>query len=142
MTHIFTYGSLMYEPVWNTVVRPTDPYNKRNASLNGYIRRSVISQEYPVVIKGEQTDFVEGVLYFGIGSTDLERLDKFEGDYYVRVEEVIHTRSGQSFRADVYALKDEYRHIASNNAWDSVNFESVGIHKFLDNYKGFDHLSV
>jgi len=132
----------MYEPVWHAVVRRTGPYRKCNASLSGYMRRSVIDQEYPAALKGEEMDSVNGVLYFYIDTDDLVRLDKFEGDFYVRIEEIVKTDSGQNFRAYVYVLKDEYMCIASSSAWNQVNFETSGIQKFLDEYKGFDQLSL
>ncbi len=135
MNSIFTYGSLMYDSVWQRVVNHR--YEMQNGQLKGYIRRSVIDEEYPVIIKGQHTDFVTGVLYESVDDVAVARLDKFEGAYYSREQVSVLLAGGKCIQSEVYVLKDEYRHIMLDKAWDQTQFEAEGIHAFLRAYWGF-----
>lgn len=79
MTHLFTYGSLMFEDVWNRLVRGN--YLSQQATLMGYARRSVKNDEYPVIFKPMS---LSGVVYYDISDEDMITLDAFEGEYYER----------------------------------------------------------
>ncbi|MBP9612525.1 MAG: gamma-glutamylcyclotransferase, partial [Sulfurospirillum sp.] len=78
MAHIFTYGSLMFEEVWNSLV--LGQYTSAPAFLEGYARRCVKNEEYPVVFEANES--VNGILYYDVEPYDVERLDAFEGEYY------------------------------------------------------------
>ena len=76
MTHLFTYGSLMFEDVWNRLVKGN--YLSQKATLRGYARRSVKGDEYPVIFQADE--LVEGVVYYDISEEDRIILDIFEGE--------------------------------------------------------------
>jgi gamma-glutamylcyclotransferase (GGCT)/AIG2-like uncharacterized protein YtfP len=135
MAHVFTYGSLMYAPVWNTVA--SGVYQKSSATLENYVRRAVINQEYPVVLPKKKSVGVEGVVYFDVSGSDIRRLDEFEGIYYIRKREPVFLENQQTIHAEVYILNDLYGAIASDKDWDQSHFENTGITQFLINYKGF-----
>ena len=62
MPHVFTYGSLMFDAVWNLVVK--GEYEKSTATLANYIRRAVINEEYPAVFHQTGSSGVVGILYY------------------------------------------------------------------------------
>jgi len=135
MTHVFTYGSLMYASVWNTVAAGV--YQKSTATLKNFVRRAVINQEYPVVLPQEGSVGVQGIVYFDVSRSDILRLDEFEGMYYIRKKETIILANQRTIFAEVYILNDVYGAIASDKEWDQSHFEKKGINIFLTKYSGF-----
>ncbi|MGI9538348.1 MAG: gamma-glutamylcyclotransferase family protein [Desulfocapsaceae bacterium] len=136
MTHIFTYGSLMFERIWTEVVDGS--YRHCPGTLSGFIRRSILNEQYPAILKGPVNSTVPGVLYLDIDSKDLSLLDDFEGSYYERQSVQIMT-DNNIFAAEAYVLKDSYRHILSDDDWDPEKFKDQDINQFLGSYFGFDH---
>ena len=136
MIHIFTYGSLMFGPVWTQVVNRT--YQHYHGTVSGFIRRSIINEQYPAMLPGPVNSTVTGVLYLDIDSEDLLRLDAFEGSYYGR--QIVQVMTDNNiFAAEAYVLKNSFRHILSDKDWDPENFEDQGINQFLGSYFGFDY---
>jgi len=133
--NLFTYGSLMFEPVWSRLV--SGHYPASPASLAGFVRRCVKDESYPVIFRGLPTDTVEGVLYRNLTAGDLDLLDAFEGDYYVREAVTLRLPDGSACPAQTYVLKDQYRHLADDREWDVDRFASTDIHHFLTQYTGF-----
>lgn len=132
MTHLFTYGSLMFEDVWNRLVRGN--YLSQKATLTGYARRSVKNDEYPVIFQADE--LVEGVVYYDINKEDMITLDAFEGEYYERKEVELLVKN-QPVNAYVYVLKEHYFDIIDPKPWSEAHFATEGIKRFLANYKGF-----
>ena len=129
MAHIFTYGSLMFEEVWNQLV--SGKYSHAPALLEGYARRCVKQEEYPVIFEANES--VKGVLYYDVEPCDIEKLDAFEGEYYERKSVFLNN----CVDAQVYVLKKEYFEIIEEKPWDEEAFKNEGIKRFCENYKGF-----
>ncbi|AHJ14448.1 gamma-glutamylcyclotransferase family protein [Sulfurospirillum multivorans] len=132
MTHLFTYGSLMFEDVWNRLVKGN--YLSQKATLSGYARRSVKDDVYPVIFQADE--LVEGVVYYDISEEDRIILDIFEGEYYERKEVELLVKN-ELIRACVYVLKEEHFDIIDPKPWGEALFATEGIKRFLANYKGF-----
>ncbi|MCU4674878.1 gamma-glutamylcyclotransferase [Catenovulum sp. 2E275] len=135
MTNIFTYGSLMYAPVWQTIVAGN--YHSEPACLDGFIRYGVKNEEYPVVKPNPQAQ-TQGLIYFNVNSQDLTRLDIFEGEYYQRQTKNLVLAKGETIQADCYILKPDYYDISDNLDWSIQKFEQVGLQNFLAKYNGFN----
>ncbi len=128
MPHVFTYGSLMFEPVWSRVV--AGRYERRDAFLQGYERKGVRGEVYPVAVPGAAESRVRGIVYLGVSEDDLDRLDRFEGEsYYRRTEQVAAGKI--ALAAEVYVLKEEYYGVISPQEWDREAFRTSGIRTFL-----------
>lgn len=134
MHNIFTYGSLMFDRVWARVVK--GHYPSTPATLHGYQRLAVRGEEYPVALPAAHAS-IPGVLYLGVNPADIERLDAFEGDYYLRLPTPVVLASGQTRLAETYILKPSYRHIAEPGDWDVEKFRTSGIEHFIARYQGF-----
>jgi len=132
MAHVFTYGSLMFDRVWSEVVEGS--YDRTESCLQGYDRKSVRDEEYPVIVPSSSHSQVEGIVYFDISATDVARLDRFEGEYYFRKTVEVITVDTIILPAEVYILKEEYYSIISFEKWDPVQFSSTGIHFFMQSY--------
>ena len=132
MTHLFTYGSLMFEDVWNRLVKGN--YLSQKATLQGYARRSVKEEVYPVIFQADE--LVEGVVYYDINEEDMAILDTFEGEYYERKEVELLVKD-ERVHACVYVLKEKHFDVIDPNHWSEALFATEGIQRFLENYKGF-----
>ncbi len=132
--NIFTYGSLMFEEVWSRLISNT--YDRQPASLSGYACKVVSGQHYPAIYQDPKSTAISGVVYFDLHPSDVATLDRFEGDYYQRITERLTLPGDITITADVYVLRDTYRHIVSNNDWDADIFKDR-MHHFIDDYFGF-----
>ena len=135
MTHIFTYGSLMFKRIWSEVVH--GDYQRYPGAVSGFVRLSIQHEHYPALLTGPLSSKVEGVVYLDISSADISRLDEFEGSIYDRRDVQVMT-DNNIYAAQAYVLKDSYRNLVSDREWDPEKFQNEGIHQFLDGYFGFD----
>lgn len=135
LMNIFTYGSLMFEPVWSTVVVGT--YARRKARLFGYQRRKLKGETYPALIPGKHLDFVDGIIYFDVDSKDKVRLDRFEGAYYTKKMETLTLTDNRLVTAQVYVFRPEYQALVDEESWSPEWFEKTGIHNFMAAYEGY-----
>lgn len=125
----------MFRPVWSAVV--SDSYQHLDATLSGFVRRSILHEDYPAIIADRIASEINGVLYLDISSADFKRLDEFEGSIYKR--QLVQVRTIDNlYAADTYVLRPEYRHLLSNKQWNPADFQEAGMHRFLDYYSGFD----
>jgi gamma-glutamylcyclotransferase (GGCT)/AIG2-like uncharacterized protein YtfP len=138
MATLFTYGTLMFAPIWCQVVG--EVYETAPATLHGYVRRAVVGQHYPVVLPANRHNCVEGIVYFGVSNDNLAVLDEFEGIYYRRTSERVELSDSSMIAAFVYVLKDRYRSIAADHEWDPKQFIEFGMKPFLEQYSGFSSI--
>jgi len=136
MVHVFAYGSLMFDAVWSRVV--AGDYASCEAILQGYDRKGVRNDVYPVLVPSAPHSQVQGILYLDVSATDLVRLDEFEGEYYFRKSVQVSTADLKILPAEVYILKEEYYVIIAPGAWDPDHFSTTGIHHFIKRYMDND----
>jgi gamma-glutamylcyclotransferase (GGCT)/AIG2-like uncharacterized protein YtfP len=135
MHNVFTYGSLMFAPVWSQVVDGV--YAPIPARLDGFQRLAVKGEAYPAAVP-LPTGSMKGLLYPNISPNDLARLDAFEGKYYLRTPVTVATANGVYVTAWAYILDGQYRHILDTAEWDVGTFAAEGIQHFLARYPGFN----
>lgn len=97
--NVFTYGSLMFDPVWQRVVRAS--YSSAGCSLDGFARFAVRGQAYPGIVPKEGSR-VRGLLYLGVRPADIAALDRFEGSEYARIPITVTLDGGMQRAADTY----------------------------------------
>ena len=122
----------MFDQVWSEVVEGS--YDRYESILQGYERKSVRNEVYPVIIPSSPHSQVQGMVYLDVSAADLDRLDKFEGEYYFRKTVEVTRLDMMTLAAEVYILKQEYYWIISFQKWDPVSFSSTGINTFLLHY--------
>ena len=132
MNNLFAYGSLMYEQVWQALFG--ESFVGENATLEGYRRRRIKGDVYPVIFPGDGS--VEGILFRDLTEAIVEKLDRFEGELYRRVQvEVL--SSAAMVPAFTYVLKKSYYGVIGDR-WNRSAFESGDLSRFLSRYIGFD----
>jgi hypothetical protein len=128
--NLFTYGSLMFEPVWSTLVR--QPHASMLARIDDFDRQGVLDELYPGLIHkpGAHT---QGRLWLGLNDSEVAVLDAFEGVSYHRqsVQVAISARRGGQTRvpAQVYVFSDTQR--LTGRPWDMQRFRDFDLERFL-----------
>ncbi len=122
---LFTYGTLMLPEVLEAVTGRTFPWQA--ATLEGHARYRVRSAVFPALIPmpGER---VEGRLFEGVDRATLERLDRYEGNYYERRQLHVQLGSRATCPAHVYIFQDRYRSLLIFEPWspDAFRRERLG----------------
>ncbi|WP_178861283.1 gamma-glutamylcyclotransferase family protein [Thiomicrorhabdus cannonii] len=135
--NVFTYGSLMYAPVWSQIV--SGRYASVDGIVSGYRRFAVLGEDYPGVVQAGADAAVSGRVYLGVNAADLRRLDEFEGEYYFRDVCVMSTPQGE-VEVQLYVIKPEYSRVLSAENWNQKAFEQAGLQRFLERYSGFSRV--
>jgi len=128
--HIFTYGSLMFEPVIKAVIGRFP--RAEQAIVRGYQCLRLRGQEFPALCPAiDGTHQTVGVLYSNISKVELERLDEFENDFYVRLPILAELNSGQLVRAEAYLISDHQCDLLDAEEWVAEEFLNNGLQQFL-----------
>ena len=132
MNNLFAYGSLMYEQVWQALFG--EVFVGEVATLEGYSRRRIKGDVYPVIFPGDGS--VQGILFRNLTEAIVEKLDRFEGDLYQRVQVEVMS-SSVLVPAFTYVLKKSHYGVIGDH-WNKRAFESSDLSRFLSRYTGFD----
>ena len=106
---LFSYGTLQYAEIVHKVVGTRFPFEK--AVLENYARYLVRGAVYPAIIE-EPHARVEGVLYHGLNASHIQRLDRYEGPGYLRIESTVVTVKGDCSQAMVYVFNNTRRNLS------------------------------
>lgn len=130
--NVFTYGSLMYRPVWERVV--SGEYRAEPAALRGFERRRIAGEVYPALVRAAAGSVVRGVLYRDVAPADVRALDRFEaeGEAYSRLRVPVELGSGERVEGWAYLYLDEGS--VEAGAWEPGRFEAEHLGYFLDTY--------
>lgn len=134
MASFFAYGSLIFDSVVRAVTGGT--FESEQATLKGFARYTVQGATYPGLIP-DARQVVKGTLYRHVTSHALRLLDRFEGEYYERCTVTVETAEGRKDQAETYVIREAYRHLLSEEAWDPQIFERNHLRAFLSSYQGF-----
>ncbi len=124
--HVFTYGSLMFDPVWCRVV--AGRYAAVAARADGVRRHAVRGETYPGAVLAAGAS-IEGRLYLDVDDADLARLDDFEGPDYRRIVVPTQSTDGTVREAGLYLYLPTDRLLSDD--WDVAWFEREGIVAFM-----------
>ena len=131
--HLFVYGTLMVPEVMAAVCGYDSP--GRPATLNGYRRRRVFGESYPAIAAcGDES--VDGILYPGVSTGQLARLDAFEGALYRR-SPVMVTAGDAATEATAYVVADPMRVLLTEEHWSLDTFVANHLDTFMSEYEGF-----
>jgi hypothetical protein len=132
--NLFAYGSLMFEPVWSSLVKR--PRASMLARLDDFERQGICTELYPGLIR-KPGAFTEGRLWLDLSASEVEVLDTFEGAAYERQSvqvAVSSRRGGQTLvAAKVYVFKDATA--LTGKPWDARQFHEHDLDRFLAQYQ-------
>ena len=134
--NVFTYGTLMFPEVWQMVVGRI--YSTLGATLPGHAIFAVRGVVYPGMIRTDDSCVAQGLVYLEVETTALAQLDQFEDDFYARELVTIACSDGHERKAYAYIIRDEERHVLTNQRWSADEFTARGdLARFIARYGGF-----
>lgn len=128
--HLFTYGTLMFEPVFRNVAGHT--FERAPARLSGYRRLAVRGEAYPGIIEAASSESVDGIVYFGMDFQTMERLDRFEGPRYGRETVTATMASGDRIHCQTYVFSQDHRYLLINRPWLPEEFLRYHLTDYLE----------
>lgn len=131
MTHVFTYGSLMYPEVFERVA--LTHARRETARLEGWKRHAIRGATYPAAVPSEP-DVIQGVVWLDIGDEPMRRLDRFEGDEYRRETVLVHLPDNVSVIAEIYRWLDPG--LLLPHDWSELEFERLHLADFYQIHGG------
>ena len=128
MKNIFVYGTLMYDEIWKSIVE--GKYEKDIAIINGYERLNVKNEVYPALVE-RLSSSVKGVVRKNVSSSDIDRLNVFEGKYYKLTKNTA-LDQGRDIEVLLYLLDNKYSHIVEVTIWSESRLEKNNIDFFYE----------
>lgn len=113
---LFTYGTLMIDNVMLRMSNRDTLPQKIEGEIKGFERLKVVGAHYPGIRKSKPESVVKGILWTGLTQTDMEHLDRYEGDLYYQEEVDVHTSQGIK-KAIVYVFIESEVHRLEGE-WD------------------------
>jgi gamma-glutamylcyclotransferase (GGCT)/AIG2-like uncharacterized protein YtfP len=115
--HLFTYGTLMFPEVWRRIA-VREAVSER-AMLAGFAIYRIKNAVIPGMVRSENGDRVQGVLYRDLDDEMLFELDAYESDFYRRETVRATTDSGESVECQAYILPESRREMLTEEPWDA-----------------------
>ncbi|HEX4413820.1 MAG TPA: gamma-glutamylcyclotransferase family protein [Lacipirellulaceae bacterium] len=137
--HVFTYGSLMFPEVWSVVVgREFQTFEGR---ASGYAIYRVRDAAFPGIVAAGTESIVRGLVYLEVDNESIARLDRFEDDFYDRLEITVDCADGKARQAGAYVVPPKNRHMMTTMPWTAEWFvSSGGLADFIARFQGFSRL--
>ena len=137
MENLFAYGTLMCEDIMYEV--SGCHLAREPGTLRGYIRRSVIGENYPGILLYKEAS-VDGLIYRKVPSAAWDRLDRFEGEMYERHQVTVELIDWTPLSAETYIIRPMYLNCLDQSDWNFDDFIRNGKASFQRNYRGYHSL--
>lgn len=118
-------------------------------TLFGYTRYAIKERVYPGIVRTEPKAAVQGLLVTELSDKEMQQLDAFEDDDYIRSLEPIAAAGGEKVDAYCYVWKDELKNELKPTPWDydkdfmpHIDDYLVNTKKFVDNGYSWDFAEV
>ncbi|MDG2306198.1 MAG: gamma-glutamylcyclotransferase [Candidatus Binatia bacterium] len=131
---VFTYGTLMFPVVMDTVTGQT--LESHRASLAGFQRFGVSGEVYPGIVEAEGKTTL-GRLYLAVDDDTLAVLDRFEDWLYERRTLEVELKEGGSFTAEVWMVPERYADRLDGRPWDPFGFMGGDLEAYLESCRAF-----
>lgn len=128
----FFYGTLIDPDVRRAVLgaRAAGAIDVREASLEGWERRAVRGETYPVILR-RAGGRVDGLLASGLGAPQRRRLVAYEGDGYDLLPVSVSLADGRARMALVFAPTPGGALKPASSGWDYARWLSLDKRGFL-----------
>lgn len=126
--NVFTYGSLLFDGVWEAVVGRIGP--SFEGRLDGFEAWKITGQVFPGLAPacGHQ---VAGRVWQGVTAVELAKLDAFESGIYDRERVPVQTSSGKLLKCWAYVVRPDCRDRLRNERWDRDEFQRLHLEDFV-----------
>jgi len=135
MQDLFAYGTLMCADIMRAVSGCPNPAGTAGL-LRGHTRLCVRGEHYPGLVPRPGAR-VEGIVYRAVPAAAWARLDRFEGDLYVRTVVDVELADGVTRRARTYLVRPERTGCLEERVWALEDFLRHGKTEFESAYAGY-----
>lgn len=123
---LFVYGTLLADEVLQRLLNRVPP--TKPASLTGYARYGIKGQVFPAIIKSTPTSSVHGKVLLELTPDEIQTLDDYEDEEYVKETVFPVLEDGVRLEAQVYVWRDDLRHLLEGewnyDAWRLAHLSS------------------
>jgi gamma-glutamylcyclotransferase (GGCT)/AIG2-like uncharacterized protein YtfP len=138
--HVFTYGTLMFPEIWQTVVGRS--FETVEGTAAGFEVFRVRDAVFPGIAAGAGSCSASGVVYLDVDSESTARLDRFEDDFYERQGIAVDCIDGQRRMAEAYVVPSAKRSVLTSEPWGRESFlASGGLEQFINRFAGFGRVA-
>lgn len=109
---LFAYGTLLVPAVIGALLGRVPEHLE--ATLRGYVRGRMVDRPYPGIVEAGEASVV-GLCYSGISAQELEIIDAFEGDLYVRRVMHVEGIDGSVSPAFAYVVRDRQAYLVQRD---------------------------
>lgn len=135
MQDLFAYGTLMCADIMCAVSGYPEPAGSAGL-LRDHCRLCVRGEHYPGLVPRPGAS-VEGIVYHALPADAWERLDRFEGDLYVRASVAVVLADTTIRRVQTYLVRPELRGCLEDRLWELESFLRHGKADFETAYAGY-----
>ncbi|MEM6328720.1 MAG: gamma-glutamylcyclotransferase family protein [Planctomycetota bacterium] len=129
---LFTYGTLQLEEVWQRiagVAATTMP-----ARAEGYAVYRVAGHDFPGMI-AQPGATAAGVVYLGVDTPAIARLDAYEGDSYTRQHVIATGGDGRQRPCAAYIIPPQHAGLLTDEPWTCEGYRAAGgLERFLQRF--------
>lgn len=124
----FTYGSLLFDGVWEAVVGRIGP--SVEGRLDGFEAWKLQGQVFPGLAPASGHQVV-GRVWQGVTAVELAKLDAFESGIYDRERVLVQTNVGDLVECWAYVVRPACRDRLRNERWDRDEFQRLHLEAFV-----------
>lgn len=130
---LFVYGTLIAPEVMRTLLGRLPDHEP--ARLIGFKRHPVRSRVYPGMIPNihQATEPIQGILYRALTSSDMKRLDWFEGEEYTRQTVSANIEGNQVVSTVTYVWTNPLDELDVTKDWSYETFRIQSLDWYLEN---------
>jgi gamma-glutamylcyclotransferase (GGCT)/AIG2-like uncharacterized protein YtfP len=135
MQDLFAYGTLMCADIMRAVSDCPGLAGSRGL-LRDHSRLCVRGEHYPGLVPCPGAS-VEGIVYHAVPAAAWARLDRFEGDMYLRASIDVELADATICRVQAYLVRPEMTGCLEDRVWELERFLRHGKAEFESAYAGY-----
>ncbi len=129
----------MFPEVWSAVVGRN--FETFEGTANGFAIFRVRDAVFPGIAAAGKECTVKGLVYLDVDEQSIARLDRFEDDFYDRLEVAVDCTDGVQRKAGAYVVPPKNSHVLTAEPWTAEWFvSSGGLADFIARFQGFSRL--
>jgi gamma-glutamylcyclotransferase (GGCT)/AIG2-like uncharacterized protein YtfP len=135
MQDLFAYGTLMCVDIMRAASGCPEPAGSTGL-LRDHCRLCVRGEHYPGLVPRTGSS-VEGTVYHNVPADAWRRLDRFEGDLYLRASVTVELPDTTIRRVQTYLVRPELAGCLEDRVWELEDFLRHGRAEFVSAYPGY-----
>ncbi|MGD8629972.1 MAG: gamma-glutamylcyclotransferase [Gammaproteobacteria bacterium] len=140
MMDLFAYGTLMCADIMRTVSGCPELVGSAGL-LRDHCRLCVRGEHYPGLVPRPGAS-VQGIVYHAVPADARARLDRFEGDMYVRTAVEVELTDATILRVQTYLVRPEMTGLLEDRVWRLADFLRHGKADFESAYAGYSAIAT